>query len=151
MAAQPPSITPERIWTLGFAYWGSKTLLSAVELGVFSALAAAPLDAEALRQRLGLHPRSARDFFDALVALGMLEREGEQSRNTPEADPDLDRAKPRAIAAVSWRCPAPACMLLGGAQRGPAHRPAAERVEERQDFFAALYQNPGSCGALPTP
>ena len=34
---------------------------------------AGPLDAEELRERLGLHPRGARDFFDALVALGMLE------------------------------------------------------------------------------
>ena len=27
-----------------------------------------------LRKRLGLHERSALDFFDALVALGMLDR-----------------------------------------------------------------------------
>ena len=61
---------------LGTAFWASKTLLSAVELGLFTELASSgPLDAEALRERLGLHPRSARDFFDALVALGMLERE----------------------------------------------------------------------------
>jgi len=48
---------------LGMAFWGSKTLLSAVELGIFTELGPQPLDAETLRHRLGLHPRSAKDFF----------------------------------------------------------------------------------------
>ena len=56
-------VTPDRIMQLGFGCWASKTLLSAIELGVFTELAAAPRDGEALRQRLGLHPRAARDFF----------------------------------------------------------------------------------------
>jgi hypothetical protein len=62
MSAETTTITPERIMHLGFGYWGSRTLLSAVELGLFTELATGPLDAEALRQRLGLHPRSSRDF-----------------------------------------------------------------------------------------
>ncbi len=88
-------VTPAAIMRLGMAFWGAKTLLSAVELGVFSELAGAgALDAEALRERLGLHPRSARDFFDALVALGMLERADGRYTNTPETELFLDRAKP---------------------------------------------------------
>jgi FAD/FMN-containing dehydrogenase len=88
-------LTPEPIMKVGMAFWGSKTLLSAVELGLFSELAAAgALDAEALRKRLGLHPRSATDFFDALVALGMLERQDGRYVNTPETELFLDRAKP---------------------------------------------------------
>jgi SAM-dependent methyltransferase len=87
--------TPEAIMRLGTAFWGSKTLMSAVELGVFSELAGAgALDAEALRERLSLHPRSARDFFDALVALGMLERENGRYTNTPATELFLDPAKP---------------------------------------------------------
>jgi hypothetical protein len=79
---------------LGTAFWGSKTLLSAVELELFTELATAgPLPAEALRERLGLHRRSALDFFDALVALGMLERDDEGYRNTPATDLFLDKAK----------------------------------------------------------
>ena len=65
--------TPERIMQLGLGFWGSKTLLSAVEIGLFTELAKDPLDFETLSERLMLHPRSARDFLDALVALGMLE------------------------------------------------------------------------------
>jgi hypothetical protein len=61
-------LTPERIMQLGFGFWGSKTLLCAIELGLFTELAKAPLDAKALTIRLNLHPRSAKDFFDALVA-----------------------------------------------------------------------------------
>jgi len=85
---------PDRIVELGTGFWGSKVLLSAVELGVFSTLAGGPLDGETLRARLGIHPRSARDFFDALVALGMLGRDRDRYANTPETDLFLDRAKP---------------------------------------------------------
>ena len=77
------SATPDRILELGFAFWGSKTLLSAVELGVFTVLGDGPLPGETLRQRLALHPRSAHDFFDALVALGMLDRDDRGYANTP--------------------------------------------------------------------
>jgi len=95
LSATPTGPTPEAILQLGTGFWASKTLLSAVELGLFTELASAgPLDAEALRERLGLHERSARDFFDALVALGMLERDNGTYRNTPETDLFLDRAKP---------------------------------------------------------
>jgi O-methyltransferase/methyltransferase family protein len=85
---------PDRILQLGSGFWGSKTLLSAVELGVFTVLAGGGLDAEALRSRLGLHPRAARDFFDALVALGMLDRRDGVYTNTAETDLFLDRGKP---------------------------------------------------------
>ena len=92
---------PEAIVRLGTAFWGSKTLLSAVELGVFSELAdAGALDAETLRERLGLHPRSRTDFFDALVALGMLERENGRYTNTPATELFLDRAKPSYMGGV---------------------------------------------------
>jgi Dimerisation domain len=93
-------LTPERIMTLGVGFWGSKTLLSAVELGVFSELGTGALDGETLRKRLGLHTRSARDFFDALVALGMLERHDGQYANTPETGQFLDRAKPSYIGGI---------------------------------------------------
>ncbi|HEX4899617.1 MAG TPA: methyltransferase [Pyrinomonadaceae bacterium] len=87
------AVTPDNILQLGFAFFGSKTLLSAVELGVFTELAEQPLSAEQLRQRLQLHPRSFLDFFDALVALGMLQRDGDLYANTPETDHFLVRGK----------------------------------------------------------
>src|SRR5439155_23814746 len=85
---------PDAILRLGLAFQASKTLLSAIELGLFTELAKQPLDADALTARLGLNGRGARDFFDALVALGMLDRSDGVYRNTPESDRFLDRAKP---------------------------------------------------------
>lgn len=87
------AVTPDRIMQLGLGFWGSKTLLSAIELGLFTALAGGPQDLETLTSSLALHPRGVRDFLDALVALGMLEREDGRYRNTPEGDQFLDRTK----------------------------------------------------------
>ncbi|MEM5310182.1 methyltransferase [Paraburkholderia sp. JHI869] len=86
--------TPERLLMLGMGFWASKTLLSAVELEVFTNLAKTPRDAVQLADALGLHPRGAVDFFDALVALAVLEREDGIYRNTPEAELFLDKSKP---------------------------------------------------------
>jgi len=94
MSALP---SQEAIMQLGTAFWGSKTLLSAVDLGLFTYLAEGPRTCEEIRQSLGLHKRSVRDFLDALVALGMLVREDAHYANTPETDAFLDRAKPSYI------------------------------------------------------
>lgn len=87
------AVTPDRIMQLGLGFWGSKTLLSAIEMGLFTELDSGPLNAAELSGQLGLHPRSARDFFDALVSLGVLEREGERYHNTAETDQFLVRGK----------------------------------------------------------
>ena len=97
MSAPP---TPEKIMQTGLAFWPSKTLLSAIEMGVFTELAHAPEPFDALSGRLGLHPRSARDFLDTLVALGFLERTGDRYGNTPETDLFLDRHKPSYIGGI---------------------------------------------------
>jgi O-methyltransferase domain/Dimerisation domain len=90
-------MTPERIMQVGLAFWASKTLLSAVEMGLFTELAKHPEDLDALTGRLGLHPRGARDFLDALVALGFLERRNGKYFNTSATDLFLDRRKPSYI------------------------------------------------------
>ena len=92
--------TPEPIMQLGMGFWASKTLLSAIELGVFTELAAKPMTANQLASRLSLHPRGARDFLDALVALGMLTRNGDVYGNTQNTDVFLDRNKPSYIGGI---------------------------------------------------
>ncbi len=87
-------VTPEHILQTGLGFWASKTLLSAIEMELFTELARGPEPLDALRERLGLHERSARDFLDALVALGFLERRDEGYANTPATDLFLDRRKP---------------------------------------------------------
>ncbi|WP_244849492.1 acetylserotonin O-methyltransferase [Caballeronia sp. SL2Y3] len=97
---KPPSpvttdqLAPERLLQIGMGFWASKTLLSAVELGVFTQLASGPQEGAELAAALGLHPRAASDFLDALVALGLLDREGTVYSNKADTDLFLDRAKP---------------------------------------------------------
>ncbi len=91
---------PEHILQVGLGFWASKTLLSAVEMELFTELAKDPGDLEALQKRLGLHPRSARDFFDALVALKFLERRDGRYYNTPSTEFFLDKRKPSYIGGI---------------------------------------------------
>ena len=97
MIAQP---RPERILQTGLGFWASKTLLSAIEMGVFTELAHGPEAFESLSGRLGLYPRSGCDFLDAFVALGFLERVGDRYRNAPETDVFLDRKKPSYVGGI---------------------------------------------------
>ena len=98
------AITPDHILQTGLGFWASKTLLSAAELGLFTTLARGPLDAEAIRQRLGLHERGVRDFLDALVALKFLERHADQYSNSPESNLFLDRNKPTYVGGILEMC-----------------------------------------------
>lgn len=93
-------LTPENILKTGMAFWPAKTLLSAVELDVFTQLAQGSLSRGTLAEKIGLHSRAVRDFLDALVALGFLKREGDRYSNTPETDLFLDRNKPSYIGGI---------------------------------------------------
>jgi O-methyltransferase domain/Dimerisation domain len=89
--AQP---NPERLLQMGMAFWASKAMLSAVEIGMFTQLANGPREAQDLAQALGLHPRGALDFLDTLVALNLLTRVNGHYANASDADLFLDRNKP---------------------------------------------------------
>ena len=51
----------DHIMQVGLGFWASKTLLSAVEMELFTELAKHPETLAELSARLRLHPRSARD------------------------------------------------------------------------------------------
>jgi Dimerisation domain len=134
--------TPDKIMQIGLDFWASKTLLSAVEMGVFTELAKDSADLVTLQSRLGLHSRGARDFLDALVALGFLQRKNGQYSNTAETDLFLDKRKPSYIGGILemanhrlfgfWNHLTPA--LRTG-------RPQNE-VKDSGDPFAAIYADP---------
>jgi hypothetical protein len=67
---------PAKILDIGMGFWSSKVLLTAVELNVFTVLADRAMTGEELAAALTIHPRGIYDFFDSLVALGFLMREG---------------------------------------------------------------------------
>lgn len=135
--------TPEQILSLGLGFWGSKTLLSAVEIGLFTELAKGPFDLETLSERLMLHSRSARDFLDALVALGMLERDGDQYANTAETDLFLDRAKPSYIGGILEMANARLYPFWGSLTEALRTGQPQNEAKRGENFFAALYADPG--------
>jgi hypothetical protein len=148
MSMQATTVTPDRILELGYAFRGAKALLCAVELDVFTTLAQAPLDLDSLAQKCGIAQRGARDFFDALVALGMLERSPEgRYGNTQETDRYLDARKPtyigRDLAHLSERM-YPLWNLLTAALRTGMPQSGASTG----DYFARLYDDQATLGTL---
>ena len=95
---------PDAILQTAFGFWNSKVLLTAVEFGLFTTLGQRRLTGAELGKQLGLHPRGIADFFDALVAMKFLEREGDGAGakyfNTPAGALYLDRQSPRYIGGI---------------------------------------------------
>jgi len=135
-------LSPARIMQLGIGFWGSKALLSAVELGLFTELAKGPLDANSLSKRLALHPRSAKDFFDALVALGMLKRTGTRYANTAETALFLDRAKPSYAGGILEMCNARLYRFWGSLTEALHTGKPQNEAKTGEDFFGTLYADP---------
>jgi predicted O-methyltransferase YrrM len=100
----PERVDPSQIMQVGMGFWGSKTLLSAVELELFTKLGGDGMTATQIGEALGLHPRAIPDFPDALVALELLDREGEGPNalysNTEAGAVFLDRASPAYIGGI---------------------------------------------------
>ena len=128
---------------LGLGFWGSKTLLSAIELGLFTELAKGPLDANVVCDHLKLHPRSVRDFLDALVALRMLERDADgKYRNTPETDLFLDRAKPTYAGGILEMANARLYPFWGALTEGLRTGQPQNEAKSGGNLFEAIYDNP---------
>jgi hypothetical protein len=87
-----------------FGFWSSKVLLTAIEFDVFTTLGDRSLTGEQLGTPLGLHPRGIRDFFDALVAMRVLERDGDgpdaRYRNSASSAAFLDAGSDRYIGGI---------------------------------------------------
>jgi hypothetical protein len=141
MSAATP-LDPGRILELGLGFWASKTLLSAVELGLFTELAKEPLAADELRRRIGIHERSAHDFFDSLVALGMLEREDGVYSNTAEADAFLDRSKPSYIGGLLEMANLRLYQFWGNLTEALRTGEPQNEAKVGTDFFGVLYSDP---------
>ncbi|MDB5342331.1 MAG: O-methyltransferase family 2 [Schlesneria sp.] len=137
-----PEITPDAIMQLGFGYWGSKTLLSAVELGLFTELAKGPLTVEVVQTRLSLHERGTRDFLDALTALGMLKREQGLYSNTPATELYLDRAKPTYIGGMLEMMSARLFRFWGDLTEGLKTGLPQNEAKHGGDLFDTLYSDP---------
>ena len=100
----PTTLNPSAILQTAFSFWSSKVLLTAVEFGLFTKLGGRRITGAELGAELSLHPRAIADFFDTLVALRFLGRDGDGPAslyfNTPEAALYLDQASPRYVGGI---------------------------------------------------
>jgi hypothetical protein len=140
-------ISPDQILQIGFGFWASKTLLSAVELELFSLLADGPRTGLELQATMGLHPRGTYDFLDTLVALGLLQRDGDGETgkygNTPSTARFLVKQSPQYIGGVLEM--ANARLYRFWADLTPAlktGRPQNELKETGRSWFGELYADP---------
>ena len=95
--ASKVKVDPSKIMEIGMGFFASKTMLTAVNMGLFTHLATADLSGQAIKEKLGLHNRGLYDFLDTLVALGFLQRTGIKEtaiyHNAADADMFLDKNK----------------------------------------------------------
>jgi hypothetical protein len=144
MAEQPD---PSRIMQIGSGFWASKALLSAVELELFTRLGKQPATGASLGQDLGLAPRAVPDFPDALVALGLLDRDGEGNealyRNTAETSAFLDKASPTYIGGILEVANARLYPFWGDLTEAlQTGLPQSEIKRTGKSFFEGLYEDP---------
>jgi hypothetical protein len=140
--------SPDQILQIGMGFWASKTLLSAVELGLFTILADGPQTGAALEEALGLHQRATYDFLDTLVALGLLGRRGDGAEarymNTPSTALFLDRGSPRYVGGILEMANARLYPFWGNLTAGLKTGRAQNEITQdgKPNFFAELYADP---------
>jgi hypothetical protein len=139
---QSRNLSPEAIMQVGFGYWASKTLLSAVELGLFTELAGGPLDAETIRTRLKLHPRALHDFLDALVALGLLTKGRGRYADTPETAHFLDRNKESYVGGFLQMSSVRLYAFWGNLTEGLQTGEPQNEAKQGRDLFDEIYKHP---------
>ena len=143
----PDEISPDHILQIGFGFWASKTLLSAVELALFTHLSKGSQTGPQLEAALSLHPRSTYDFLDTLLALGLLERNGTGENaeylNTPSTALFLVKTSPQYIGGILEM--ANARLYRFWADLTPALKtglPQNEMKTTGKSMFEAVYADP---------
>ena len=136
--------SPEHILQIGMGFWASKTLLSAVELDLFTVLGAGRMTAADIGERVGLHPRSRSDFLDALVSIGLLARDGNgtQARytNTTDTATFLDHRSPTYLGGILEMANSRLYGFWGDLTEAlRTGQPQNEAKTAGGDFFGALY------------
>ncbi len=144
-------LDPSHIMQTATAFWASKVLLTAVELDLFTTLGDGALSASQLGEKLGLHPRGTYDFFDALVALKFLDREGDgpegKYRSTPQTAAFLNKRSPKYIGGLPEMLNARLFGYwndLGTALK--TGKPQNEIKHSGKPIFEELYSNQASLG-----
>ena len=140
-------LDPSLIMQIGMGFRPAKTLLSAVELGLFTILGSGELTGSSIAERLGLRSRAVYDFLDGLVALRLLERKGQgetgRYRNTAETALFLDRNSPGYLGGRLEMANARSYGFWGGLTDAlRTGRPQNETKGTSHSMYTELYQEP---------
>ncbi len=141
------TLTPARIMEVGMGFWPAKVLLSAIELGLFTELGVNSMTGRELQLALELHPRANPDFFDTLVALRFLERDGDgpeaRYSNTEETALFLDRHSSQFMGGFLEMANARLYRFWGDLTDGLCTgKPQNEIKHTGASMFAELYSRP---------
>jgi hypothetical protein len=141
-------LDPSHIMQVGMGFWPSKTVLSAVELELFTQLGAEAMTGEEIGDRVGLHQRAIYDFLDTLVALRFLDRDGEGTearyRNTTESAAFLDKRSPAYLGGILEMCNARLYRFWGDLTEAlQTGEPQNEIKHTGKPMFDELYSDPG--------
>jgi O-methyltransferase domain/Dimerisation domain len=140
-------LDPSLIMQIGMGFRSAKTLLSAVELDLFTLLGSGKLTGPSIAEQLGLRSRAVYDFLDGLVALRLLERDGQgetgRYRNTPETALFLDRNSPGYLGGRLELANARVYGFWGGLTDAlRTGRPQNESKDTGHSLFAELSRDP---------
>lgn len=140
-------VDPSKIMQLGTGFFATKTLLTAVNMELFTILAKRELSGDEIQSRLGLHSRNLYDFLDALVALGFLKRTGLRQtalyRNAEDTDLFLDKNKPNYIGGILEMCNNRLYLFWNDLEEGlKTGLPQNETKNGGKSVFEEIYADP---------
>jgi hypothetical protein len=147
VAPVPAHPDPSLIMQVGSGFMASKTVLSAVELELFTRLGADGMTGAQIAEQVGLDQRAIPDFPDALVALGLLDRDGDggdaRYMNTDATAAFLDKTKPTYIGGILEMLNARLYGFWGDLTEAlQTGRPQNEIKSTGAPMFAELYSDP---------
>jgi predicted O-methyltransferase YrrM len=141
------ALDPTHLMQVATGFAASKAVLSAVELDLFTRLGADSMTGDELGNALGLHPRATYDFLDMLVALRVLERDGDgphgRYRNTAESAAFLDSRSSAYVGGVLEMCNARLYRFWGDLTEAlQTGKPQNEIKHTGKPMFEELYSEP---------
>jgi SAM-dependent methyltransferase len=137
--------TPAELLQLSGSYWETCALHAGVKLDLFSPLTARSHSADGLAAELGLDERGLTMLLDALAAMGLLNKHGEEYAATGFAAELLDRGSPRYLGHIilhhhhlveSWSRLDEAVRAGGPVRNRVSHEPSAA---ERESFLLGMF------------
>lgn len=140
---------PENILKIGSGFMACKTLLAAVNFGIFTKLAAHPdQSANSLKNQLDLQctDRHFYDFLDTLTGFGFLSREGILDTaiysNTIDTEVFLDKNKPSYIGGILEMMNSRLYGFWGNLEEGLKTGTPQNEAKDGINIFEMLYSDP---------